>query len=105
KGEHGAPNVWSCSSRFLFYHPHHSAVRLGKKSRLRGGILRVGRVAQANANEAKPLLRPEADAFPQRQGDIRQFLARRRWRTWRVTASENLEFAGFQFQYNCARDS
>ena len=57
------------------------------------------------ANEVKPLLRAEADAFPQGQGDIRQFLARSRWRTWGVAASENLELAGLQFQHDGARDS
>jgi site-specific recombinase XerD len=35
----------------------------------------------------------------------RQLLVRSRWRTCGVAASENLEFAGFQFQYNGARDS
>jgi len=78
---------------------------LSKKSRLRGRILRVVKIAWADADKAKPLLRPEADAFPQRQGDIRQLLARSRWRPWGVAASENLEFAGLQFQYNGARDS
>ncbi len=78
---------------------------LGKKSRLSGPILRVAKVTQADANQAKPLVRAEADTFPQRQGDVSQFLARSGWRTWGVAASENLEFAGFQFQYNGARDS
>jgi hypothetical protein len=78
---------------------------LGKKSRQSGRILGVAEIAQADANQAKPLVRTEADAFPQRQGDIRQFLARSRWRTWRVAARENLEFAGLQFQYDGASDS
>jgi hypothetical protein len=51
------------------------------------------------------LVRAEADAFPQRQGDIRQFFARRRWRSRRMTACENLEFAGLQFQYHGTCDS
>src|SRR5438445_12860409 len=34
-----------------------------------------------------------------------QFVTRSRWRTWRVAASENLEFAGLQFQYDGASDS
>jgi hypothetical protein len=38
---------------------------LGKKSRLRGRILRVAKVAQADADQAKPLLRAEAGTFPQ----------------------------------------
>jgi len=39
---------------------------LGKKSRLSGGrILKVAKVAKADANQAKPLLRAEADTFPQ----------------------------------------
>jgi hypothetical protein len=38
---------------------------LGKKSRLRERILRVAKVAQADANQAKPLVRAEADTFPQ----------------------------------------
>ena len=52
------------------------------------------KVAQANANEAEPLLRAHADTFPEEEGDIRQLLARRRWSNRRVAASENLEFAG-----------
>jgi hypothetical protein len=83
----------------------HPVCLSGKKDRLGGSILWLAEIAQADANQAKPVLRPEADAFPKRQGDIRQFLARRRWRAWRVAASENLEFAGLQFQYNGARDS
>jgi len=46
-------------------------VLLGKKSRLRGRILRVAEIVQADANEAKALVRAEADTFSQRQGDIR----------------------------------
>jgi hypothetical protein len=38
---------------------------LGKKSRLSGRIRRVEKIAQAHANEAKPLLRVETDAFAQ----------------------------------------
>ena len=38
---------------------------LGKKSRLRGRILRVAKVTQADAHQAKPLVRAEADTFPQ----------------------------------------
>ena len=38
----------------------HSAVWLGKKSRLSGPILRVAKVAQADANQAKPLVWSEA---------------------------------------------
>ncbi len=38
---------------------------LGKKSRLRGRIRSVEKIAQAHANEAKPLLRVETDAFAQ----------------------------------------
>jgi hypothetical protein len=38
---------------------------LGKKSRLNGRILRVAEIAQADANQAKPLVRAEADTFPQ----------------------------------------
>jgi len=43
----------------------HNAVRLHKKSRLRGHNLRVAKVANADANQAKPLQRAEADTFPQ----------------------------------------
>ena len=39
----------------------HNAVWLGKKSRLSVPILRVAKVAQAGANQAKPLVRSEAD--------------------------------------------
>src|SRR5258706_272563 len=95
----GSTSELSC--RKLAY----AGLLLGKKSRLRERILRVAKVAQADANQAKPLLPAEADAFQQRQGDIRQFLARRRWRTWRVAASENLEVAGLQFQHDGACDS
>src|SRR6266478_3961301 len=38
----------------------HNAVWLGKKSRLSGPILRVAKVAHADANQAKPLVRSEA---------------------------------------------
>jgi hypothetical protein len=38
----------------------HNAVWLGKKSRLSGPILRVAKVAQGDANQAKPLVRSEA---------------------------------------------
>ena len=46
-----------------------------KKSRLNGCILRVAKVAEANANQAKPLLWVEADAFAERKRDIRKLLA------------------------------
>ena len=46
-------------------HLTHNGLWLGEKSRQRGRILRVAKVAQADANQAKPLLRAEADAFPQ----------------------------------------
>jgi len=46
-------------------------VWLGKKGRLSGGILRATKVAQADANQAKPLVLAEADTFPQREGDVR----------------------------------
>jgi len=48
-------------SRKLAY----TGLLLGKKSRLRGRIRRVAKVAQADANQAKPLVRTEADTFPQ----------------------------------------
>ena len=38
----------------------HNAVCLGKKSRLSGPILRVAKIAQADANQAKPLVWSEA---------------------------------------------
>ena len=38
----------------------HNVVWLGKKSRLSGPVLRVAKVAQADANHAKPLVRSEA---------------------------------------------
>jgi len=41
----------------------HNAVWLCKKSRLSGPILRVAKVAQADANQAKPLVRSEADTL------------------------------------------
>jgi len=40
-----------------------NAVWLGKKSRLSGPVLRVAKVAQADANQAKPLVRSEADTL------------------------------------------
>jgi hypothetical protein len=83
----------------------YQSVLLDKKGRLSGRILRVAKVAQADANQAEPPLRAEADTFAERQGNVRQLLARGRRRTWRVAASENLEFAGLQFQYNGASDS
>ena len=36
---------------------------LGKKSRLSGRIFGVAKVAQADANEAEPLVRAEGDTF------------------------------------------
>src|SRR5882762_4062906 len=88
---------WSANRKLAY-----TGVLLGKKSRLRGRILRVAKVGQANANKAEPLLRAQADAFPEGEGNIRQLLARSRWSNWRVAAGENLELAGFQFQYNSA---
>jgi len=41
----------------------YTGLLLGKKSRLRRRILRVTKVAQADANQAKPLARAEADTF------------------------------------------
>jgi len=41
----------------------YTGLLLAKKSRLRGSILRVAKVAQADANQAKPLVRAEADTF------------------------------------------
>jgi len=38
----------------------HNAVWLDKNSRPSGPILRVARIAQADANQAKPLVRSEA---------------------------------------------
>jgi hypothetical protein len=38
----------------------HNAVWLGKKRRLSGPILRVAKVAQGDANQAKPMVRSEA---------------------------------------------
>ena len=66
-------------------HLTHNGLRLGEKSRLRGRIVRVADIAQADANQPKPLVRAEADTFPQPQGDIRELLARSRRRTWRTT--------------------
>jgi len=91
---------WSANRKLTY-----DALWLGKKSRLRPRVFRVAKVAQAHAHQAEPLLRPEADALPQRQGDFRQFLAGRRWGIWRVAASEDLKFAGLQFQYDGAGDS
>jgi len=41
----------------------YTGLLLGKKSRLCGPILRLAKVAQADANQAKPLVRAEADTF------------------------------------------
>jgi hypothetical protein len=43
--------------------PAYTGVLLGKKSRLRRRILRVAKIAQADANQAKPLALAEADTF------------------------------------------
>ncbi len=57
-----APRILAVSAnRKLAY----TGLLLGKKSRLSGRILRVAEIAQADANQAKPLVRAEADAFPQ----------------------------------------
>jgi hypothetical protein len=41
----------------------YTGLLLGKKSRLSGRILRVAEIAQADANQAKPLVRSEADTL------------------------------------------
>ena len=46
-------------------HLTHNGLWLGEKSRLRRRILRVAEIAQADTNQAKPLVRGEADTFPQ----------------------------------------
>ena len=51
----------SSASRKLAY----TGLLLGKKSRLSGRIRRVAEIAQADTNQAKPLLRAEADTFQQ----------------------------------------
>jgi hypothetical protein len=38
---------------------------LGEKTGLSRRIIGIVKIAQADANQAKPLLRAEADAFPQ----------------------------------------
>jgi len=43
----------------------HIGLLLRKKSRLSGRILRVAEIAQADANQAKPLARAEADTLQQ----------------------------------------
>jgi hypothetical protein len=44
----------------------YTGLLLGKKSRLRGRIFRIAKVAEADADETKALLGAEADMFPQR---------------------------------------
>ena len=44
----------------LIHKQAYTGLLLGKKSRLRGRILRVAKVAQADANQAKPLVWSEA---------------------------------------------
>jgi hypothetical protein len=44
---------------------NYTSFLFGEKSRLSGSILKVTKVAQADANQAKPVLRAEADTFPQ----------------------------------------
>src|SRR6266849_3051973 len=51
---------WSANRKLAY-----TGLLLGKKSRLSGRILRVAEIAQADANQAKPLVRAEADTFPQ----------------------------------------
>jgi hypothetical protein len=53
-------SMWSANRKLT-----HNALWLGKKSRLSGRILRVAEIAQADANQAKPLVRAEADTFQQ----------------------------------------
>jgi hypothetical protein len=62
-GSRTRPRIESESSagRKLAY----TGLFLGKKSRLSGRILRVAEIAQADANQPKPLVRAEADTFPQ----------------------------------------
>jgi hypothetical protein len=43
----------------------YTGLLLGKKSRLSGRILWVAEIAQADTNQAKALMRAEADTFPQ----------------------------------------
>ena len=51
---------WSANRKLAY-----TGLLLGKKSRLSGRILSVAEIAQADANQAKPLMRAEADTFPQ----------------------------------------
>jgi hypothetical protein len=70
-----------------------SNMRLLEKSGLGGRIFGFAKVAQANADEAKALLRAHIHSFPQRQGDVGQFLARRGRRAGRVATREDVELA------------
>ena len=51
----------SSANRKLAY----TGLLLGKKSRLRGRILRVTKIAQADANQSEALVWIEADTFQQ----------------------------------------
>jgi hypothetical protein len=42
-------------------------------------IFRLEKITKADADQTKPLVRSEGDAFPQRERDRRQFFARGTW--------------------------
>jgi len=66
--------------------------------RLCRNVLRIEEIANADADEAKPLLWPEGDAFPERECDRRQLFARRGRERRSVAAREDLELRSLQFQ-------
>jgi hypothetical protein len=57
----GLANFHAVASRTLAY----SGLLLGEKSGLSGRVIGIVKIAQADANQAKPLLRAEAHTFPQ----------------------------------------
>jgi len=69
------------------------------------GIVPLEEVAEADAHQTKALLRPKADAFTQGKRDRGQLFAGRGRSGGRVTAGENLELSGLQFEYDGACDS
>src|ERR1700756_2317841 len=93
-----AIDSWSVSG-------HRLSTRQESVEKRRLQICGVAKVAQPNPNQAKVLLRSQINALPERESDLRQLLASRRRQRRSVAASENAEIAGFQFQYNGARDA
>jgi len=71
-----------------------------KQSGLGGEVLRFEEITKADSDEAKALLGAHGNALPQRKRNGGQLFAGGRRRRRRVTAGEDLELRGLQFQHH-----